>query len=670
MIRALQSIQLHLTVSEPSGTAILLSLNTQLTANNNVSVAFTASGACTITSPASPATILNANWSAGITVTVTATDDNITNGGGNRTCTITTLNSSSSDTSYHNVNPSDVTVTVTDNDTPGVTGIGGSVNAMEGGSNGTYSLTLNTQPTGNVEITVTANAQTEVSSDGTIFGNTAVFTFTNTNWNTAQTVTVKAVDDTTVEGSHTATITHAVTGTVTDANYPTTLTLDNVTVNITDNDQAPSIGSTNSPSYTVIVQTTGTGTGRVEQTAISTVGSTAQIKLEAIADVGSQFIGWSGRFAPECVGSDPIITVTINAIKTCIATFEQIPLKAQTINFAPLPTKQLGDPDISLSATATSELPVTFNSATPTTCTVTQNTVQLKSSGICSIIAQQFGNNQYVAAATVSQSFQIASRPSPMTHTDNGATSERISQLRGISANGYVDQQPLIVGLFSGGKQRVLIRASGVFQDINPKITVLTYPDRTFLASNDDWKTTPNAIELQQKQLAPPRQTDAGILMELPKGLLTVEMTASIAGVGLVEIYDLGVFDNFSATNYAFKGFSVNTVLNDYPIIAGLLITGDKKQILLRISALKDGVDPELELFSYPDRRLLATNYRWTTSAAQSELQQKHLAPPHETDAATLVDLPKGLFTVEVIKAPNSQSGRSIVEIYEMTAFQ
>jgi hypothetical protein len=679
-----------LTVSEPSGTAnFAITLNTQPTGGNDVSIPFTVSGACTTTAT-SPVTVTNASWSTGATITVTASDDNVTNGS-SRTCTVTIGTTTSSDSSYNNLNPNDVTVTVTDNDTAGISGaqIGGSINVTEGGASGSYPIVLSTQPTGDVQVTITAGTQTQVSTDGTTFSNTIVLTFTSTNWNTQQTVYVKVIDDTTAGGNHTATITHAITGTVNDTNYPTTLTLGSVTINITDNDQAPSTPttSTGSPNYTVIVQTAGNGAGKVEQTGLPSASSSAKLQLKAVADTNSRFVGWSERFAPECVGSNPTVTVTVNAIKTCIATFEKIPPKAQTINFAALPAKQLGDPDFSLVATATSGLTVTFNSTTPTICTVTQKAVHLNNSETCTIIAQQLGDNQYLAATPVSQSFNIAPRTNPTTGTGNGNTSSGSgnnstggntssgsgsvipSQLRGISANGYVDQQPLIVGLFSGGKQRVLIRASGVFQDIDPKISVFTYPDRKLLASNDNWNTATSAAELQQKQLAPAYQTDAGMLLELYGGLLTVEMTAKVAGVAIVEVYDLGVFDH-SSTSYAFKGISVNAELNDYPIIAGLLVMGDKKRMLLRAIALETGIDPELEAFSYPDRRLLAANHRWATSTAQLELQQKHLVPPRDTDAATVTEFSQGLVTVEVTKATNSQSGRSIVEIYEMTAFQ
>ncbi len=92
--------------------------------------------------------------------------------------------------------------------------------------------------------------------------------------------------------------------------------------------------------------------------------------------------------------------------------------------------------------------------------------------------------------------------------------------------------------------------------------------------------------------------------------------------------------------------------------------------MLLRATGLETGIDPELEVFSYPDRRLLAANYRWATSVFAAELQQKQFVPPQQTDAATIAEFTQGLLTVELTKAVNSRSGRGIVEIYEMTTFK
>ena len=111
--------------------------------------------------------------------------------------------------------------------TPGVTltQTAGNTTVTEGGNTDTYSLVLKTQPTADVTITLTGNNQITLNS--------TTLTFTTTNWNTPQNVTITAVDDTLTEGNHTATITHNISST--DTNY-NGLTLPNVNVSIQDND--------------------------------------------------------------------------------------------------------------------------------------------------------------------------------------------------------------------------------------------------------------------------------------------------------------------------------------------------------------------------------------------------------------------------------------------------
>ncbi len=110
---------------------------------------------------------------------------------------------------------------------------GGGTDVVEGAATDTYDIVLHTAPTGSVEVTVTADAQSEVSLDGTNFASSQVLFFSDT---TAQTVTVRAIDDAVEEGAHTATLTHAITASSDTTNYPTSMTISDVTVNITDND--------------------------------------------------------------------------------------------------------------------------------------------------------------------------------------------------------------------------------------------------------------------------------------------------------------------------------------------------------------------------------------------------------------------------------------------------
>jgi hypothetical protein len=85
----------------------------------------------------------------------------------------------------------------------------------------------------------------------------------------------------------------------------------------------------------------------------------------------------------------------------------QVTKLAQTITFSPLPSQVLGNPPFTVSATASSGLAVTFSSNTPTTCTVSGNTVTLVATGTCSIKATQAGDATYAAATPVSRGFNI-----------------------------------------------------------------------------------------------------------------------------------------------------------------------------------------------------------------------------------------------------------------------
>jgi hypothetical protein len=111
-------------------------------------------------------------------------------------------------------------------------------------------------------------------------------------------------------------------------------------------------------------------------------------------------------------------TVTITAAGSCTvianqagnATFNPAPaqsrpftiLKAnQTISFGTLPNKRFGDPPFTISASASSGLPVTFTASGA--CTVSGSTVRLTGMSVCAIKASQAGNANYNAAADVTQ---------------------------------------------------------------------------------------------------------------------------------------------------------------------------------------------------------------------------------------------------------------------------
>ena len=85
----------------------------------------------------------------------------------------------------------------------------------------------------------------------------------------------------------------------------------------------------------------------------------------------------------------------------------QVTQATQTITFGALANRVFGTAPFTVSATASSGLPVSFASTTLTVCTVAGNTVTLVAVGACTIQATQAGNSNYAAATAVNQSFQV-----------------------------------------------------------------------------------------------------------------------------------------------------------------------------------------------------------------------------------------------------------------------
>ena len=82
--------------------------------------------------------------------------------------------------------------------------------------------------------------------------------------------------------------------------------------------------------------------------------------------------------------------------------------QSQTISFGPIPAKTFGDPPLTLSASASSGLPVSFGASG--NCTVSGSTVSITGAGSCTVTASQSGNESWFAATSVVQSFDIAKK--------------------------------------------------------------------------------------------------------------------------------------------------------------------------------------------------------------------------------------------------------------------
>ena len=170
------------TVTEGANTpkTYTVTLATQPTSNVTVSVTSGDTDAATV-SP-SALTFTTGDYNTAQTVTVSAVDDA---DGENESVTIGNAASGGG----YNGKSADYSATVTDDDTKGLTLTPSSGTVTEGGSAVKYTVTLATAPTSNVTVSVTSG-DTDIATVSP-----SKLTFSTSNYNTAQTVTVSAAND-------------------------------------------------------------------------------------------------------------------------------------------------------------------------------------------------------------------------------------------------------------------------------------------------------------------------------------------------------------------------------------------------------------------------------------------------------------------------------------------
>ena len=251
-----------LTIKEGESDTYTVKLNTQPTGNVTVTVGGASGDVTADTDPntdndQTTLTFTSSDWDTAQTVTVNAAvdKDGVSDDTVSLTHTVTGAD-------YGSVTADSVEVTVTEKDTPGVTVTPTSLTIKEG-ETGTYTVKLNTQPTGNVTVTVGgASGDVTADTDPNTDNDQTTLTFTSSDWDTAQTVTVNAAVDKDGVSDDTVSLTHTVTG----ADYGS-VTADSVEVAVTEKD-TPGVTVTptsltikegETGTYTVVLNTQPTG---------------------------------------------------------------------------------------------------------------------------------------------------------------------------------------------------------------------------------------------------------------------------------------------------------------------------------------------------------------------------------------------------------------------------
>ena len=270
------------------------------------------------------------------------------------------------------------------------------------------------------------------------------------------------------------------------------LTLDSLTV------PASNVGTQVSPSATLNPVTTLLNDTACSATPAPSVNFVAGASTTATATIGtagscsSTFSGGSAfsttvSFTPAVGGTDSVpFTATDQADNTATVTVTgigQVPLTAQTITFANPGAQTVGTP-LTLSASATSGLAVSFTSATTNVCTVSNGTATFLTPGTCIINANQAGNSAYSPAPQVTQSFAVNAAPSFALAASPGTLT--ISQ----GGNGTETITVAVTGGFAGN---VTLAATG----LPSGVTAAFSPDPTTSGSSTLTLTASNTATLE-----------------------------------------------------------------------------------------------------------------------------------------------------------------------------
>jgi hypothetical protein len=242
------------------------------------------------------------------------------------------------------------------------------------------------------------------------------------------------------------------------------------------------------------------------------------------------------------------------------------------------------------------------------------------------------------------------------------------------------------------GTTRALIRAIGpsltqfgVPNALSDPILELRDGTGVLLGSNDNWRNSQEnaiiAVTLPVGLLAPTNDLESAILAFLSPGSYTaiVRGNNNPTGVGLVEVYDLGIAtpippDNARLANISTRGF-VET--GDNVIIGGFIIRPQAPATNTRV--ILRAIGPSLTQFGVPNAlanptlelrdgngALLDTNNDWQDNPAHAaELTAANLAPTNPFESGIAATLPLGPCTA-IVRGLDNTTGVALVEVYAL----
>ena len=238
-------------------------------------------------------TFSTSNWNNAQTITVVALEDD------DESNHEITLTHAASGADYASVEET-INISVVDNDDPGLMVIPTSLNVNEGAS-AVYTVQLSTQPTGEVTVTVSgASGDVTIDTDGNTSGDQSTLTFTTSNWDNAQTVTVSAGEDNDASNDL-VTLTNTASG----ANYDSVESVD-VEVTVEDDEIAGAAIVATPTTLSVDEESSGT----FEVSLAAQPSGDVEVMISAFSASSLERVPTSLTFSPTNYDDAQVVTIT------------------------------------------------------------------------------------------------------------------------------------------------------------------------------------------------------------------------------------------------------------------------------------------------------------------------------------------------------------------------
>jgi uncharacterized delta-60 repeat protein len=329
----------------------------------------------------------------------------------------------------------------------------------------------------------------------------------------------------------------------------------------------------------------------------------------------------------------------------------------QTISFGALSNKTFGDPDFTVSATASSGLSVSFSASG--NATVSGNTVHITGAGSATITASQAGNSNYNAATNVPQGFTISkagtttavtSSPNPSNPGQSVTFTATVTPASGSGPTLTVTFKDGSTILGSSG-----LNGSGVATFSTSSLSAGTHTITATYNGDPNFNLSTGTLSGGQTVNSPtptPSPTPTATASPTATATATATPTATPA----------------QALNIATR-LRVDTGEN--AMIAGFIITGNAdKAIVLRgrgPSLAAFGItdpllDPVLELHG-PTGSLITRNDNWKDDQ-RSQIEGTIFQPSDDRESVILASLSPTLYTA-ILTGKDNTAGVGIVEVFD-----